>query len=346
MLLLLSGLVTMQSCKKDEQPTPVVYKAAVPANPKPAAGGVVLLAGTSYTVTWEGNATSWDVYLGKTDPPALAKAGVNGKSYTFTTATGGKFFWYVKTKDANNLVSTSPTWSFYINSAPTVPAMVPANEAVGFSAKGALNFPSTDAEGDAITYDVFMGATEATLALVATGLTASTYSPTMAYTTKYYWKVVAKDSHGASTTSAVWSFTTGAFVPDFSVFNGVSSEVSPSFSATAKFDVYVKINVTTKVITLFLPLADGMVAAGWGNVYTGSHPIYVTYDPVTFAITGATQPWMDSFVDPKEMGPMTLAVKSGTIDAAAKKLTITWIMDGNAYWGGAATLKAATYTMK
>jgi len=347
MLLVLTGLVTMQSCKKDEATAPVIYTAAVPSTPIPATGGIVPLSGTSYTLKWTGTAATWDVYLGTSSNPGLVKAGNAGNIYTFTATAGGHYFWYVVTKDVRNVVSTSPVWNFYINSAPTIPALTaPANNAVKFSQKGALTWTCTDAEGDALTYDVYLGTSATALNGVAANLTAATFSPTLDYNITYYWKVVAKDSNGAMTTSAVYSFTTDVLKPDYAVFNGTASELAPSISASALKNVTVQRIGTTNVIALILPLADAMVSAGWGTVYTGTHPIMITYDPVTLAVTGAKQAWCDSFIDPVEMGPMSLTVVSGTIDAVAKKIVIKWKVSGNAYWGADYTMANSTYTMK
>jgi hypothetical protein len=347
MLLVFTGLITIQSCTKDTV-VPLIFKAAVPENPTPANDAVVPLAGTTYTIKWEGTSVNpWDVYIGINADPVLAKAGVAGNTYTFTSTAGGEVFWYVVTTDVNKMKSTSPTWNYYINSGPTVPAITaPANNAVKFSAAGALTWTCTDAEDDAITYDVFIGKTSTTLGVAATNLTAATYSPAMEFNTTYFWKVVAKDVHGAKSESAVNTFTTDVFRPDFSVYNGVSSEISTSFSATAKRDVYLQINTTAKTITMFLPVADAMVAAGWGTAYSGTHPITISYDPIAMTVTSTKQIWTDSFIDPEEMGPMYLTVKSGTIDPANKKITIIWTLSGNAYWGGDYAIKASTYTMK
>jgi len=351
-LLGLAGMFTIQSCTKDESPTPVIYKAAVPMNPTPAEGAVVPLDGTSYVLKWEGTTTtSWDVYFGPAGDVKLVKTGLTANTYTVTVTEGGEYEWYVWTKDANGVTSsniTGPTrdpWYFYINSGPTAPVLTaPLDAATNVSVTSALTWTSSDAEGDDIKYDVFFGKT-ATPALVATGLTVQTYSPTMADTTMYYWKVIATDSHGATSTSAVHSFKTGLTPPNYNVFVGVSSEVSPSISSTAH-NVTVQRLGASNQISLYLPLADAMVGAGWGTVYTGAHPIIITYDPVTYVITGAKQAWLDSFIDPTEMGPMALTVKSGTINAFKKTIKITWIVSGNAYWGADYTLKETTYTMK
>ena len=354
LLLGFTGMFTIQSCTKDESPTPMVYKADVPSVPTPAVGGVVKLAGTTYVLKWEGTTGSVDLYIGK-DEPSAKPIKVTGKSYTFTATEGGEYFWYLETVDANGITSSSVNsmakepWNFFINSPPTAPVLtVPIEAAVAVSSKIALTWTATDAEdADHLTYNVFVGKSAESLSLVATGLTAATYSPTLAYATKYFWQVIAVDPHGETTSSAVHSFTTDVFRPDFTVFNGLLSEVSTDANVKGTNSVFVKTNTTTHVITLYLPLADGLVSAGFGTVYSGSHPVAISYDPITFAITGAKQLWMDSFIDPTEMGPMFLTVKSGTIDATKKTLTIVWILSGNAgYFGADFTLKSTTYTVK
>jgi len=249
LLLGLAGMFTMQSCIKDESPTPVVYKAAVPANPTPAEGDVVTLDGTSYTLTWEGTTTTnWDVYFGPYGSETLYKAGVTGNSITITgIEEGGEYGWYVETKDANGIVSSNITgpardpWYFYINSAPTVPVLTaPVDGAVNVPVTTALKWTSEDAEHDAIKYDVYFGTSE-TPALVATGVSDATYSPTMNPTTKYYWKVVATDSHGYTATSPVYSFTTGEEA--IAAFVGLYDCDEPGYK---HYDVnFKKINSTT-----------------------------------------------------------------------------------------------------
>ena len=290
---------TTQSCKKDSVPTPVIYAAAVPANPTPAVAAVVPLAGTSYTLTWEGNATStWDVYVGTSASPPLAQAGVTGNSYTYTTATGGEFFWYVRTKDAHNVVSISPTWSFYINSAPTVPVLtVPKADSVGFPVNGALEWTSTDAEGDIITYLIYMGTSADTLAIAGADTADLTFSPQMTASTKYYWKVVAKDSHGATSTSIVKSFTTGLpSAEPIMVFTGdyTADEPAESYSYDVSFAFDSPTTITTDnywnsgwvaVFTIDLTnLTYSMPATTWSSGYSGIESGIV--DPTTGTMTG------------------------------------------------------------
>ena len=59
-----------------------------------------------------------------------------------------------------------------------------------------------------MTYVVYFG-TSSSPPLVSTNQIGTTYAPsTLNYNTKYYWKIVATDNHGESTTGPLWNFTT------------------------------------------------------------------------------------------------------------------------------------------
>lgn len=296
-LLVLSGLFTMQSCTKDDATPPVVFSAAVPANPIPAVDEVVTLAGTSYELKWEGTAsTTWDVYVGTTVKPALAKAGVTGNTYTYTTPVGGQYYWYVVTKDANNVVSTSPTWTFFINSAPSKPVLTsPTEGAVDFAQAGELTWTAEDAENDDLTYDLYLGTTS-TPALVAADLADAAYSPEMTATTKYYWKVVAKDSHGASTSSVVGSFTTGVASSDpIALFTGTFKCDEPAENYDYDVDFAM---VDTETIE-----TDNYWNSGWVGTFTVDLEL-LTYTMPTTTWTSGYSGTESGIIDPVK-GTMT-----------------------------------------
>lgn len=303
MFLVLSGLLTMQSCTKVDNTTFTTFKAAVPANPTPAVDAVVPFSGTTYNLNWEGTTTTtWDVYAGTKEKPGLAKAGVTGNTYAFNTTEGGDYYWYVVTKDENGMASTSPTWHFFINNAPTVPKLkTPAANAVDFSVVGALTWSVTDPEGDPMTYDVYLGTTN-NPALIKSDVADSTYSPAMLPATTYYWKVVAKDNHGASSTSAVGSFTTGAKSLDpLSVFTGsyLADEPAESYTYDVAFTLGTASSVTTDnywnsawvaVFTIDLTnLTYTMPTTTWSSGYSGTESGIV--DPKTGTMTGTYTIW-------------------------------------------------------
>jgi hypothetical protein len=65
--------------------------------------------------------------------------------------------------------------------------------------------------GDTVTYDVYFEANDSTPdELVSPDQSATTYDPgTLGYNTHYYWRIVAKDNHNATTHGPVWDFYTG-----------------------------------------------------------------------------------------------------------------------------------------
>jgi hypothetical protein len=351
-LLTIFGLITMQSCKKEAPVAPTAVLAAMPASPAPAVDAIIPFTGTGQTInlTWTGTATNainWDVFFGTSSSPDLASSNVTANSYNATITKGGTYYWQVSTTDANKETTTSPVWSFEVNSNPNVPALTaPANNATAVSNKAALKWTCTDPEGDDLTFDVYFGTT-ATPDAVASGITALTYSPTMDYNTTYYWKIVAHDPYGGTSTSVVRSFKTDVFHPDFSVFKGIYSELCPTISATRLEDVFLSVNTTTHVITMYLPVANAMLDAGYGTSIVGLHPISITYDPVALTVTSTNQLLLDSFPDPIEQGPMYLQVSSGTIDPTNKKLSIKWIITPSTpEFGGVLTTSATTYTLR
>jgi hypothetical protein len=97
-----------------------------------------------------------------------------------------------------------------VNSPPNTPSnSSPANHATGVSINADLSWIGGDPDtGDTVTYDVYFG-TSSSPPLASDNQAGTSYDPgTVAYNTKYYWKIIATDSHGASTMGPVWDFTT------------------------------------------------------------------------------------------------------------------------------------------
>jgi uncharacterized protein (TIGR02145 family) len=71
-----------------------------------------------------------------------------------------------------------------------------------------LSWLSFDPDGDALTFDVYFG-TSTSPAQVASGQSEMSYDPgTLDYSTQYFWRVVAHDDQGNSTSGGLWNFTT------------------------------------------------------------------------------------------------------------------------------------------
>jgi hypothetical protein len=313
MLLGLTGLLAIQSCKKTEGPDPKSYEAAMPANPTPAVSGILAFTGSGQTVdlTWEGTASvapKWDVYFGTGSDPDLVATNVSGNKYTVTLTHGGVYHWHVMTTDANGVTSPDivAVWNFDVNSNPdTLDTPSPADASIGKSCTPTITWRGTDPQNDDLTYDIYMG-TSATPALTAAGLTSASYSPPAALAgfTKYYWQIVSHDPYGGSLTGPVWSFTTGALPITTYTGNYNADEPAEAYSYAVTFAM---VNTTqiktvnywnsgwTGTFTLDLTkLTYTMPLTTWTSGYSGTESGII--DPATGNMQGTYTIWHNTTI--------------------------------------------------
>jgi Tol biopolymer transport system component len=97
-----------------------------------------------------------------------------------------------------------------LNSPPDIPTdPFPADSAAMTTAAIDFSWACMDLDGDRLTYDLYLDTLE-NPAIYDSLIDTTYYSGArIHYNLTYYWKVVAKDSLGESTSSPVWTFTTG-----------------------------------------------------------------------------------------------------------------------------------------
>jgi hypothetical protein len=175
-------------------------------------------------ISWTGgdpdpyDTVTYDVYFGTTSPPPKIVNNQSATTYDPGTLTyGTKYYWRIVAWDNNGASASSPIWDFTThNDPPNTPSSPnPANHATGVSVNADLSWTGGDPNpGDTVTYDVYFGTTSPP-PQVASGQSGTTYDPgTMNYNTQYYWKIVAWDNHGASTSGPIWDFTTENLAPN------------------------------------------------------------------------------------------------------------------------------------
>ena len=137
-------------------------------------------------------------------------------STTITLEKGKAFYWRVKAIDSKNAESDFSTPSQFLtegegvtNHLPFSPDLIvpTANEVIdGTSAS--LSWSASDADNDALTFDVYLDTVNPPLAKVSENQTETTYSASnLSVATTYYFKVVVKDDKGGQTIGQVWSFS-------------------------------------------------------------------------------------------------------------------------------------------
>ena len=98
-----------------------------------------------------------------------------------------------------------------VNNPPNQPSNPnPVNGATGRPINLTMTWTCTDPDGDPLTYDVYFG-TNSNPPIASTNQSNASYTPgQLNNNTTYYWKIVAKDNQGHSTSGTVWNFTTEA----------------------------------------------------------------------------------------------------------------------------------------
>ncbi len=251
----------------------VVAPLPAPVLSAPANGATGVSATPVLSWNPSSGATSYDVYFGTASSPPLA-TNTAGTAYSpGALAAGTLYYWRVAAKNAGGS-NTSGTWSFTTQvAAPAAPvSSVPANGATGIAATPTLSW---NASTGATSYDVYFG-TGSSPPLVAN--TAGTVcSPgVMAAGTLYYWRVVAKNA-GGSSTSGTWSFTTQVAAPAAPVLSvpangasGVSATPTLSWntsSGATSYDVYLGTASSPPLVTSTAGTTYSSASLSAGTLY-------------------------------------------------------------------------------
>ena len=124
------------------------------------------------------------------------------------------YYWKIVAKDNQGATTSGPVWNFttqtaVVNNPPNQPSNPnPVNGATGRPVNLTMTWTCTDPDGDPLTYDVYFG-TNSNPPIASTNRTSASFTPAqLNNNTTYYWKIVAKDNQGHSTSGTVWNFTT------------------------------------------------------------------------------------------------------------------------------------------
>jgi len=217
-----------------------------PSNPNPAnaSTGVSINADLSWTGgdLDPGDSVTYTVYFGTSSTPPKVADNISQTTYLLgTLAYNTLYYWRIVAWDNHNTYQIGPLWHFTTqpNQPPYPPSNPsPANGAVDVSITADLSWTGGDPDGDTVTYTVFFG-TSSSPPPVAQNISLTTYDPgTLTYYTLYYWRIVAYDSQGASTTGPLWHFTTGELPnePPYPPSNPIPANGSTGISIDTDLD--------------------------------------------------------------------------------------------------------------
>jgi hypothetical protein len=211
----------------------------------------------SITLDWAdcANASSYDVYFNTSSTPSYY-ASTNNSSYQVSQlAYSTKYYWKVVAKNSCGLNNSSDIWNFttvcVVPSKPQTTPLSPVNGSTNISASITLDWADC---ANASSYDVYFN-TSSTPSYYASTNNSSYQVSQLAYSTKYYWKVVAKNSCSVNNSSDIWSFTTGAApapMPTIS-FNIGGTNASWNTSSAGVIQQVVNVTSADETINLYIP---------------------------------------------------------------------------------------------
>jgi len=190
-----------------------------PSNPDPANG--VNSASIQTNLSWTGgdpdpgDIVSYDLYFGEENPPEtlysenLSGTTQNLPQLNYDTA----YYWQIIATDNHGAVRNGDIWSFItiVNHPPYAPSNpYPSDQDSSLSIQSGLSWSSGDPDaGDAVSYDVYFDTVTPPVTRVAMAQSDTSFSQiSLQYETLYYWRIVATDNHGRTTTGDVWEFFT------------------------------------------------------------------------------------------------------------------------------------------
>jgi len=116
----------------------------------------------------------------------------------------------------------------------------PPSGATNVSIGTGLSWSGGDPDGDPVTYDVYFGITNPPTWIFSNiSVTTIEFACGLDYDTTYYWKIIAWDNHGASTSGPIWNFTTASGPePDLYCEGSLCwTDVRPGATVTSTFTV-------------------------------------------------------------------------------------------------------------
>ena len=192
-----------------------------PSNPSPANGATSVEINAD--LSWiggdpdPGDTVTYDVYFGDSSSPPKVVGNQSVNTYEPGALNfGTTYYWKIVAWDNHGATTEGPIWSFttkYNNPPNTPSSPSPPNAATNVNLNADLSWSGGDPDGDNVTYDVYFGVSSSPPKVI-TNQSGTTYDPgTLNYNTTYYWKIVAWDEHGATTSGPIWHFTTRANHP-------------------------------------------------------------------------------------------------------------------------------------
>lgn len=167
----------------------------------------------------EGNRITYHIEIADNNSfsPLLQTKTSFGLSKLISLTKGKAYYWRIKAVDSRAAESSYSSISQFLtegdgesNHLPFAPSLVaPALNSEINGTSTTLSWSATDADGDDLTFDVYLDTNAEPTTLVSENQTATTFDVSnLTSSTTYYFKIVVKDDKGGISIGQVWSFAT------------------------------------------------------------------------------------------------------------------------------------------
>lgn len=167
----------------------------------------------------EGNRITYNIEIAENSAfsPILLTETSFGQSKLISLTKGEAYYWRIKAVDSRAAESGYSSVSQFLtegdgvsNHLPFAPTLVaPALNTEIDGTSTTLSWSASDADGDALTFDVYLDTNTEPTTLVSENQSATAFDANnLSASSTYYFKVVVKDGNGGVSVGQVWSFTT------------------------------------------------------------------------------------------------------------------------------------------
>jgi len=225
-----------------------------PGSPSPANSSTGVSVDANLDWGNSSDATYYQVYFGTNASLLTLNGSPNASSLTLSTLSiNTTYYWKVIAKNGCGGSTNGSIWNFttgcVIPAKPQTPS--PINGSTNISTNIMLDWADCT---DTTSYDVYFN-TSSTPSYYASTNNSSYQLSQLNYSTKFYWKVVARNSCGLNNSSDIWNLTTvGAPAPTPTIsFNIGGTNASWNTSSAGVIQQVVNVTSADETINLYIP---------------------------------------------------------------------------------------------
>lgn len=254
------------------------------------------------TVRSDGGATVTErgVYWGQSQNPETTgtKLQIGSGTGPYSTVLNGLdpgATYYIKGYAINSLgIGYGEQRSFttpLLNNPPSVPTgPTPSDGAASVSNSPTLSWRCSDPDGDDLAYDIYFGTNSNAMVLVAANRTSNSFSRSgLSYNTRYFWKIIARDSKGYATEGPVWYFYTMSAPAQTGSIKGIVRDANTSSPLS---EVTLNVYISGNLISSGTSQSDGRyeidIPGNNGYLIVFSKPGYINAEYQNVNVTANT----------------------------------------------------------